>query len=715
MQQERQSILIVDDQPANLISYEALLDDFGINLVTATSGNEALALLLKHDVALVLLDVQMPGMDGFEVAQLMRKSRRTQNIPIIFVTAISKEQRYIFKGYQSGAVDYLTKPIEPQILRSKVKVFLDLDAKTRQLRESMETIRQSLQEVEHLKERNELLLRSVGEGILGLDIDGRIIFANPAAEAALSRTGDSLVGTHLEAYLLQEADIHKPLVWRHSDIFLSCSHGLCCNEQTNLFAHRDGMVYPIEFTATPMMGGGAGFAGVVLVFKDITDRRAAEQQLKQLAQYDTLTGLANRNLLSVMLVKSLIAVENARHQLALLFLDLDRFKYVNDTFGHHVGDQLLQQVAGRLRSCVRDTDFIARLGGDEFTVILESSDARHASALVSQKIIDAMTDMFRVGDHEIHVGSSIGVVVYPEVRQDAYGLLRCADLAMYKAKSSGRNNFKYFTPDLERNLSETMRLESRLRRAIDNEELSLVYQPQLELNSGRISGFEALLRWTPTGMNAIPPSRFIPLAEDTGIIVEIGEWVLREACKQMRAWQRKGLCGSEQRVSVNLSVRQLRESDIVQRIHQVLKDEDLSPSSLELEITESMIVENPDAMNSLLSQLAHLGVSLAIDDFGTGYSSMLYLKQLPLHSLKIDRTFIKDIGDDQMDEAITRGVIALAHSLDLKVIAEGVEGEYVETFLRESGCDYLQGFWFSQPLSAEDMESFLRSNAARVH
>ncbi len=716
--QQRQYILIVDDQPANLISYEALLEDFDATLLTATSGSEALALLLRYDVALVLLDVQMPGMDGFEVAHLMRKSRRTQSVPIIFVTAISKEQRYVFRGYEAGAVDYLTKPIEPEILRRKARVFLDLDAKNKQLRDSLDVIRKSLREVQELKDRNDLLLRSVGEGILGLDTQGYIIFANPAAESALVTHDQTLINTPIADYFLTTPNPEDRLSWLDSAIYESCSRGVRYEEQYDFYAYTDNRVFPVEITATPMMTqlrGVSEFAGVVLVFKDITDRQATEQQLRQLAQYDTLTGLANRNLLSSVLLQSLMRAENSAHELVVLYLDIDRFKMVNDSFGHDLGDLLLQDVAARLRDCVRDTDFIARVGGDEFTLLLETTDGRHTANLVASKIIQSIAQPFVLQGHEMHVGASLGVVIYPEAKRDAYGLMRCADLAMYKAKSMGRNNFQFFTSELESQISESVRLENRLRRALEQGEMFLVFQPQLNFHTSKIVGFEALLRWHPEGMDPVSPVRFIPLAEDTGMIVEIGEWVLREACRQLVAWQRLGLCGKQQKMAVNLSVRQLREADLVSRVRKILTEEHMDPACLELEITESMLVDDPEAMSALLREISQLGINLSVDDFGTGYSSMLYLKQMPINAVKIDRTFIKDIERNNSDAAITRGVIALAHSLSLQVVAEGVETSSIADFLQANGCDMLQGYWFCHPLTVDRMSEFLRHHAARVH
>ncbi len=715
---DKQCILIVDDQPANLLSYESLLEDFDVQLLMASSGHAALALMLKHDIALLLLDVQMPDMDGYAVASLMRKSRRTQNIPIIFVTAISTEIRHISRGYEAGAVDYLSKPIEPDILRRKVQVFLQIDAKNRQLRDNLAVIRQSLIEVQELRDRNELLLRSVGEGILGLDTEGYVEFANPAAEIALGHGVGGLLKMHIDHLLRSGQDKTTDFQWQQSQILEQCRQGLGYHDRSHHSAHAAGRVFPLEITATPMMSRGgeqARFSGVVLVFRDISDRREAERQLQHMAQFDTLTGLANRNLLSKTLVQSLLAVETSGHQLALMFLDIDRFKAVNDNFGHDQGDRLLQMIADRLRHCVRDTDFIARIGGDEFTIILEAGDAQHASTIVADKIIESMRFPFYLGEHEIHAGASIGIVLYPQRRSDAYDLLRCADMAMYRAKEQGRNNYQFFCAEIEDELTETMRLEGRLRRALEQNELYLVYQPQYALNSDKISGFEALLRWSPQGMESVSPMRFIPLAEDTGMIVEIGAWVLREACRQMVAWQKQGLCTLHQRMAVNLSVRQLKEGDFTQTLAQILSEEGIAPACLELEITESMLVENPEATSSLLHDLRQLGVNLSIDDFGTGYSSMAYLRQLPVQSLKIDRVFIADLHQNSKDEAITQGIIALAHSLSMQVVAEGVENIEVVDLLRAHGCDILQGYWFSRPLEVDAMADFLRQQAARVH
>ncbi len=706
-----QYILAVDDHPANLVSYEALLDDFGATLLKATSGQEALALVLRYDIALILLDVQMPEMDGFEVARLLKKARRTQHVPIIFVTAIDKNERYEFQGYEVGAVDYLTKPIDPEILRRKVKVFLDLDAKNRQLKDSLSVIRRSLREVQELRDRNDLLLRSVGEGIIGLDTQGFIIFANPAAESTLLLHGQSMLNSHISDYFLNSSNPEDRFQWLRSSIFEQCSRGLRCEQSYGLYACVDRRAFPVEITATPMMVNVRGqheFAGVVLVFKDITDRQATEQKLRLLAQYDTLTGLANRNLLSTVLLQSLVALETNGHELVLMYMDIDRFKVVNDSFGHDTGDLLLQEVAVRIRECVRDTDFVARVGGDEFAIILETNDGSYVGQLVAQKLIQNIGKPFQLRGHDIHVGCSIGIVRYPEVRRDAYGLLRCADIAMYRAKSLGRNNWQIFANELEAQISETIRLESRLRRALDNEEMYLVYQPQLDLSTGEVAGFEALLRWHPVGMDPVSPARFIPLAEDSGMIVDLGEWVLRQAARQLVAWQNMGICTQEQTMAVNLSVRQLRESSLVNRVQVILHEEKVNPSSIELEITESMLMDDPESMSKLLHELHDLGVRLSVDDFGTGYSSMLYLKRMPLDAVKIDRAFIKDILTTPSDAAITRGVIALAHSLSLKVVAEGVEYGEIAQFLGQSECDRIQGYWFCHPMTVEPMTAFLQ-------
>jgi diguanylate cyclase (GGDEF)-like protein len=390
-----------------------------------------------------------------------------------------------------------------------------------------------------------------------------------------------------------------------------------------------------------------------------------------------------------------------------MFLDLDRFKAVNDTLGHAFGDQLLKTVAERLRGSVRETDTISRMGGDEFGVILEGINAGQDAAVVAQKIIDALSQPFDLNGHEVFVSCSIGIAVTPSSPGDV--LVRDADAAMYRAKQQGRNNYQFYTPEMNAQAFRRLTLETNMRAALEREEFVLSYQPQVDLATGRICGVEALLRWRDPNSGLVHPDEFIHVLEDSGLIIPVGEWVLRTACAQGKAWEDAGL--TPVRVSVNLSGRQFNQDDLAGSLARILDETGLDPNYLELELTESLLMEDIAVSSAMLDELRVLmGLRLSVDDFGTGYSSLSYLKRFPLDTLKIDRSFVRDIATDRDDAAIVASIIGLAHNLQLKVIAEGVETEEQLAYLREKGCDIVQGFYFSEPLPAEDFWSLLRKD-----
>jgi diguanylate cyclase (GGDEF)-like protein/PAS domain S-box-containing protein len=434
---EKPNILMVDDQQANLLSFEVLLDDFDANLLRASSGNEALQLLLQHQVALVLLDVQMPGMDGFEVAEIMQKAKRSQGIPIIFVTAINKDFRHVLRGYETGAVDFLTKPIEPLMLRSKVRVFLELYRKSREIEASNRALQASLKELGRLKEHNELLLLSVGEGILSLDTEGRIQYANPAALALLDD------GTPLEGSLMSEhisgVDAEEAVV----EMLARCMGGE--RWYFTAGARRQGQTFPAEFTATAIVREGGHFEGVSVVFKDVTDRHKLEQKLKAESERDPLTGLVNRRGFERLLKKRLSA---GGKELALLYVDLDFFKPVNDRYGHQAGDNLLRLIAQRMLGCTRHHDIVARIGGDEFCIVLQSDNIRSASMAVGLKVIEVCAQPMRLADDQVQIGASVGIVLAAN-GQSVVQTMHQADVAMYAAKARGRNAVCFYEPGLE--------------------------------------------------------------------------------------------------------------------------------------------------------------------------------------------------------------------------------------------------------------------------
>ena len=439
---------------------------------------------------------------------------------------------------------------------------------------------------------------------------------------------------------------------------------------------------------------------------DLEERKRVEQSIRHMAHHDALTGLPNRALFRDRLTHAMAQADRYHQKLAVMFLDLDRFKAINDTLGHNVGDQLLKIAAERLRSCVRDCDTVARLGGDEFTVVVEDIIEDHDAAAVAQKILDTLSQPFNLYGHEVFISVSVGVTLYPSDDENADNLLRNADSAMYRAKEYGRNNFQFYVADMNVKARERLMLESSLRRALDRNEFMLYYQPRVDLLSGRVIGAEALLRWRHPEMGLVPPSEFIPILDETGMIIPVGDWALREACRQNREWQDRGL--PPIRVAVNLSVRQFIQRDLADTIIRALDAVGLSAEYLELEITEDLFLEHNETNIITLSRLKNMGIHISIDDFGTGYSSLSYLKRLPIDTLKIDQSFVRDIGTDPDNKAIASAIIAMASSLRLNVLAEGVETDEQLAFLRAQGCNEIQGFSFSHPLPAEEFEQLLR-------
>ncbi len=443
------------------------------------------------------------------------------------------------------------------------------------------------------------------------------------------------------------------------------------------------------------------------IVTDITERKRYEEQLQFQATHDALTGLPNRSLLGDRIAQALVRGGRDGRSVAVLFIDLDQFKFVNDSLGHDVGDLLLRAVSDRLRSTVREGDTVARQGGDEFVIVLHEVARETDVAEVAQKVLTALHPPFVVEDHELFVAASVGISLYPQDGEDVHTLLRAADMAMYRAKEEGRNNFQFFAADMNARLSERLTLEGSLRHALEREEFALYYQPQVDLASGQVVGMEALLRWRHPELGLVPPVKFIPLAEETGLIVAIGAWVLKKACAQNKAWQDAGL--PRLTVAVNLSARQFRRSDLVHGVLRVLEETGLPARCLDLELTEGTIMHDPERVADVLQQLSDMGVQLSVDDFGTGYSSLGYLKRFPIDKVKIDQSFVRDVTSDPDDAAIAKTIVSIAHDMRMKVIAEGTETEGQVEALRSYGCDEIQGYLFSRPLPADEFEALLRT------
>lgn len=529
--------------------------------------------------------------------------------------------------------------------------------------------------------------------------DGVIVWANTAMCTLSGFSREELLGQTPNLFNSGE---HPLIFWQH--FWDTISQGSAWNHEV-INQHKDGTRYPIRQTVTPIQDMQGKVTHYISVQEDIRQEKASQEKLRYNATHDLLTGLPNRLLMHEHLQHAMTGAQRSNHVVGVIFIDLDHFKIINDSLGHQVGDDLLRQVTARLSGCLRVGDTLARLGGDEFVVLLPDIKTPLDAAVVAQKMLDSLRPTVTIGTHELQTGCSIGISIFPLDGEDAETLLKNADTAMYTAKEGGRNNYHFYVPEMNTRVVKRMELERGLRRALERNEFELYYQPQLEIKSGRIIGLEALIRWRHPQQGLVSPADFIPVAEETGLIVPIGEWVLATACKQLATWQAAGV--PLVTVAVNVSVRQFRQDAIVTAAAKILHETGIRPHQIELELTESMMLENADQNTAILHKLHDMGFQLALDDFGTGFSSLGYLKRLPFHVLKIDRTFVHDIGLDDDDTAIAVSIIGLAHNLGMKVIAEGVETVEQREFLRKHDCDFEQGFLFSQPLPADAIMSLL--------
>ncbi|MEW6646231.1 MAG: EAL domain-containing protein [Pseudomonadota bacterium] len=534
------------------------------------------------------------------------------------------------------------------------------------------------------------VFESTAEGVMIIGVDGRIVAVNNAFVAITGYSQDEALGKtitllHADA----EGDTLFQGVWPQV-------HQTGQWQGEARARRKNGESFPQWITVSAVRDERGAVTHYVLVFTDITVLKRSQQQLDHLAHHDPLTDLPNRVLFNMRLTHALSHARRNGQRVGVLFLDLDRFKDVNDTLGHPVGDALLQQVAQRFQQRMRETDTIARTGGDEFIVIAEDVAAASDLAQVAQKLLDVFQETFHVGGSDIHLGASIGISLFPDDGDDAETLVKNADIAMYRAKERGRNIFQFYTAALTANALERFQLEVALRQALERDEMVLYFQPKVNLADGKTYAVEALVRWRHPELGLVAPDRFIGLAEETGLIQPIGAWVLRTACRQMKQWLDMGL--PLEHVAVNLSGVQILRGGIVTTVWQVLQETGLAPQHLELEITESVIMGHAEETIRVLDELRALGVSLAIDDFGTGYSSLSYLKRFPIDTLKVDRSFVRDIPNDANDAAIIRAVIALGRSLQLDIVAEGVETAEQQAFLLQEGCTTAQGYLFSKPV-----------------
>ncbi len=572
------------------------------------------------------------------------------------------------------------------------------------------TLRAQAESVNHLMVElgeNELRLRTILEnihdGVIVSNADGVVNSVNPAAEKLFRKSANQLVGMTL-MQLMPDIVLPPASAEDASEQDPSTLPARCMGEGV---VHCGGDSCAVSYVLSELRLGGQRL--FLCTVEDISARKQSEVKIRRLAHYDALTDLPNRVLFRDRLERALARVRREGGLMGVMFLDLDRFKNINDVHGHHIGDLLLQAVSKRLRACTREVDTVARLGGDEFAIIQSALKSENGAVVLAEKIRKALSRPFMLESSEIHTSPSIGITLYQgEADKTPHELLKEADVAMYQAKSGGRNTYRFFSAKMHAETQHRRAVEKDLRLALQRQELRLHYQPLIDATSNRVTAVEALVRWQHPERGLLSPFEFIEVAEESGLIVPIGLWVLGEACRQNCAWQAAGL--DKIRMNVNLSAVQFRNPELVSDVHKVLKQIGLDVRYLSLEITESLLMEHVEKTTEMLNELDQMGIELAIDDFGTGYSSLGYLKRFPVSKLKIDRSFVRDIHCDQEDAAIVRAVIALGHGLGHKVVAEGVETKEQLSYLREQGCDEVQGYFFSRPLAADDCEEFLRNH-----
>ncbi len=696
-------VMIVDDDESTRMMAKEFLSQAGFVIIEAADGVDALAQVSVVKPDMIILDVEMPNLNGFDTCIELRKQSSFKSTPILMLTGLDNSQA-IDLAYKAGATDFATKPLNWSLLCYRVRYMLRASQASEMLIKNQTSLAASqriakLGNWEHDIPQNRLIWSDQLFEILGFDV-GEI---EPSHEAFLSKVHaddrdrvDAWMSKHSERG--ERASIDHRIVLSNGEI-------RSVRQQMEFTRNSDSALVQLQ-----------------AVVQDFTERRKAEEKIHQLAYYDSLTNLPNRALFQDHLDSSLKIAKRNKQQFALLFLDLDNFKRVNDTLGHAVGDLLLSEVADRLRNNLRGKSddssgrqeafdsMVARMGGDEFIVLLSSINEVGDAIIVANRILTVLSKPYRIANNDVFTSPSIGISMFPDDGASAEDLLRNADMAMYSAKHAGKNLYKVHSEAMDAAAQKRYKIDVSLRAALDDSEFSVHYQPQVDLKTGRVFAVEALIRWDSKELGSVSPADFIPVAEDNGLIVPMGEWVLRTACEQARRWIRESFPITK--VAVNISVLQFVRPDFPSMIENILKETKLPPEHLELEITESLLANDTFGAVNTLRKLKKIGVELSIDDFGTGYSSLSQLKNFPIDRLKIDQSFIGNVTNSKEDAAITNAVIAMSDSMKIRVLAEGVETQEQLEYLSSNGCDEVQGYLISKPLSAADLEANMQATDA---
>ncbi len=696
------SVLIVDDEPRARASLKEMLRLAGYEATLAEGGQEAVDLLSERPFDLILLDLNMPDLDGHGVMAFINEHKIDCDV---IVVSGETSFDHATQALRRGAQDFLRKPYAPDELLQAISNTLE----RRKLKQENSSIQQRLEESENL---HKFIVNNSPDMIYLLDQEGRFAFVNDRAETLLGYQQDELLGEHFYK-LIFEDDIDQATytfnerrtgdrATRSSEMRLRCKDG----ESPRYFESRS---VPIELSAIGIysldVDNHKEFIGTYGVARDITERKQAEELIKYQLYHDLLTNLPNRTLFRDRLNMAMAQSKRSGKKLAILYLDMDRFKIINDSLGHFVGDELLQAVAQRLRSELREADTLARVGGDEFNLLIPEINDDQDARNLAEKILRITTQPFVIKNEEIYISFSIGISIYPSDGDTKDTLIKNADIAMYKVKNAGKNGYAFYAEEMKTHFSQSLDIENGLRKAISTDELRLHYQPQFDIINGKMVGVEALVRWQHPERGLIQPNEFISVAEESGLIIPLGEWVLRKACYDIKRWMDEESIRIS--LSVNISVQQLEMEQFVAKTLKIIKRMQLPRNILELEITEHAIMQDMDKAIETLSKLADKGIRIAIDDFGTGYSSLGYLQTLPINTLKMDQSFVQGIKSTG-DNSIINAIIAMAKGLNLDLIAEGVENRPQIDHLLNAGCHLAQGFYYSHPVAEEELLKLFR-------
>jgi diguanylate cyclase (GGDEF)-like protein/PAS domain S-box-containing protein len=686
-------LLLIEDNPGDARLLREMFNDQGsheteVIIVGCMSEAEKHLALIAVDI--ILLDLGLPDAQG--LGAVRRAHAAAARVPLVVLTGMDDES-LATQALQEGAQDYLVKgQIEPRSL-------------LRALRYAIE--RKAMEDALFVeKERAEVTLNSIGDAVVCTDVLGNITFINLVAEKMTGWSWQDAAGRPMaEVFRILDA-LTRETIANPMDMAMGQNRTMHLPSNCILI-RRGGFEIPIEDSVAPIHDREGQATGAVIVFRDVSAARAMTRQMTHSAQHDFLTGLPNRMLLNDRVNQAIALAPRHMKKVAVLFLDLDGFKHINDSLGHPVGDKLLQSIARRLVECVRASDTVSRQGGDEFVVLLSEVDHSEDAAVTARRMLQAVAEAHSIDQHDLHANTSIGVSVYPDDGLDAETLIKNADTAMYQAKENGRQSYQFFKPAMNVRAVERQSIEESLRRALERKEFAVHYQPKINLRTGEITGAEALIRWTHPTRGQVPPAKFIPVAEECGLILPIGQWVLREACKQAQAWIDEGLpLGT---MAVNISAMEFRDDSFLESVFTILGETGLDPRSLELELTESVLMKRAESAASVLQTLRARGVQVAVDDFGTGYSSLSYLRKFPIDALKIDQSFVRQITSAPDDTTIVTAVISMGRSLKLRVVAEGVETQEEMVFLQAHHCEEAQGYYFGRPMLAGQFALLLKT------